>query len=86
MAVETKQYAWQDIKVRALGRNFIGIRGVEYKRTSDNEHLHGRGRKAISIQQGNETCDGEIMLLQSELEALVAALGVVSLTKIRSSL
>lgn len=81
--VETSQFAWSDIKVRALGREFVGIRGISYKRTSDNEHLHGRGRKAIAIQEGNETCEGEITLLQSELEALTLALGVVNLTRIR---
>lgn len=81
--VETSQFAWSDIKVRALGREFVGIRGISYKRTSDNEHLHGRGRKPIAIQEGNETCEGEITLLQSELEALTAALGVVNLTRVR---
>lgn len=81
--VETNQFAWSDIKVRALGREFVGIRGIRYKRTSDNEHLHGRGRKPIAIQEGNETCEGEFVLLQSELEALTAALGVINLTRIR---
>ena len=81
--VETKQYAWSDIRVRALGREFVGIRGIKYKRSSDDEHLHGRGRKAIAIQTGNETCEGEIMLLQSELQALTLALGIVKLTDIR---
>lgn len=71
--VETKQYAWKDIRVRVLGRDFLGIREIKYKRTSDDEHLHGRGNKAISIQTGNETCDGSFMLLQSEMIALTNA-------------
>lgn len=83
---EYKQYAWQHITVRALGKNFVGIRGVKYKRTSDNELLHGRGRKAIAIQQGNESCEGEIVVLQSELEALIFSLGVISLTQVRFDL
>jgi hypothetical protein len=81
--VETKQFAWSDIKVRALGRDFVGIRGISYKRTVENEHLHGRGSKPIAIQRGNETCEGEITLLQSELEALTSALDVSDLTKTR---
>ncbi len=74
MAVtEYKQYAWQDVRVRALGREFVGIRGVKYKRSSDDDFLHGRGKKPIAIQSGNETCEGEIVLLQNELEALTSA-------------
>jgi hypothetical protein len=81
--VETKQFEWSDIRVRALGREFVGIRGITYSRSVENEHLHGRGRKPIAIQSGNETCEGEITLLQSELQALTSALGVVNLTNIR---
>ena len=81
--VETKQYAWSDIRVRALGREFVCIRGIKYKRSSEDEHLHGRGSKPIAIQSGNITYEGEITLLQSELEALTSALGVVNLTSIR---
>lgn len=81
--VETKQYAWSDIRVRALGREFVGIRGIKYKRTGDDEHLYGRGSKPIAIQSGNVSYEGELTLLQSELEALTSALGVVNLIDIR---
>lgn len=84
--VEYKQYAWQDIRVKALGRSFVGIRAVKYKGSSDDEHLHGRGKKPIAIQSGNETFDGEIVLLQSEVIALTKGLGVVSLRDIRFDL
>lgn len=86
MAVETKQFAWSDIRVRAMGREFIGIRGVKYKKSSENEHLYGRGNKPIAIQTGNKAYEGEIVILQSELEGLTQALEVDCLTDIRFDL
>lgn len=78
MAFNSKQYAFSDISVIVLGRELQGFRGVKYKVTTDKEVLHGRGKKAFSIQSGNETIEGELMLLQSELEALRAAVKSVN--------
>lgn len=80
MAFNSKQYAFTDISVIILGREIQGIRGVKYSVKTDKEVLHGRGRKAFSIQQGAETIEGELTLLQSEVEALRAAIKTVNPT------
>lgn len=80
MAFNSKQYSFADISVIILGRELQGFRGVKYKITTDKEVLHARGKKAFSIQTGNETVEGELMLLQSELEALRLAVKSVSPT------
>lgn len=73
MGFNSKQYSFSDVSVIVLGRTLEGFRGVKYSVKADKEVLHGRGRKAFSIQTGNETVEGELMLLQSELEALRTA-------------
>lgn len=73
MAVNGKQYAFQDIRVILLGREIEGLRGIKYKIERSKEALHGRGRKTLSIQAGEETVTGELTLLQSELTAMVEA-------------
>ncbi len=78
MAFNSKQYAFSDIKVILLGRELEGFRGVKYKVTTEKEALFGRGKKALSIQSGNEAVEGELMLLQSEVEALRAAVKAVN--------
>lgn len=78
MAFNSKQYAWSNVSVNLLGRTLVGIRGVSYSVSTDKEPVFGRGRKALAIQTGNETIEGEIILLQSELEALNAAVKSVN--------
>lgn len=70
MAFSTAQYAFKDINVVILGRTLIGFQGVKYKVISEKEPVFGRGKKALAIQDGNERIEGELMLLQSELELL----------------
>ena len=80
MSFSTKQYAWSDVSVNLLGRTLVGIRGVSYKVTSVKDPVYGRGRKALAIQSGNEAIEGEIMLLQSELQALTTAVKSINPT------
>lgn len=78
MAFNSKQYAFSDIRVIILGRELEGFRGVSYKVSVEKEHLHGRGKKPLSIQSGNETIEGELTLLQSEVVGLTAAVKAVN--------
>jgi len=77
MATEfsTKEYEWSDIEVLLLGRPVTGIRDIKYKATQEKEVLYARGNKGRSIQKGNKIYDGSIMILQSELDALINAAG-----------
>ena len=70
MAFNSKEYAWSNVEVAMFGRILIRIRGVKYSAKKDKEALHGRGENPFAIQSGNKTYEGELMLLQSELEAI----------------
>ena len=71
----TKEYEWADVEVLLLGRPVTGIRDVKYKASQEKEVLYARGNKGRSIQKGNKIYDGSIMILQSELDALINAAG-----------
>lgn len=73
MSFSTQQYAFKDLKIVLLGRTLVGFQGIKYKVATDKEPVFGRGNKALAIQSGNERVEGELMLLQSELELLIAA-------------
>lgn len=75
MAFDSKQFAWSNVEVFMMGKLLTAIRGVKYKAAQEKEHLHGRGSEPLSIQSGNKTYEGEITLLQSEVEALERAAG-----------
>lgn len=71
----SRQYEWSDITVFAGNRDVTGIRAVKYVVKQEKELLHAKGNKPMSIQKGNITNEGELGLLQSELEALEVAGG-----------
>jgi hypothetical protein len=81
----TKQYNWSAVKVFLFGRLITGLRGVEYSVKKEKEPVHGAGEEPLSIQSGNKTYEGNIVLLQSELEAIIKSAktaGYVDITDI----
>ena len=71
----SRQYEYADITVYIGNRDITGLRSIKYVTKQEKELLHGKGNRPISIQKGNITNEGEIGLLQSELEALEVAGG-----------
>jgi hypothetical protein len=69
----TKQYAWSSCKIFLFGRIVTGIRGFEYGVKKDKEPLHGAGDEPLAIQSGNKTYNGNLILLQSEFDAMTKA-------------
>lgn len=70
---DTRQYEWADVSLNIGGRDITGIRGVKYSEKIEREPLFAKGRYPHSVQSGNVTIEGEVTLLQSELEALIKA-------------
>ena len=66
----SNEYAWVDINVVLLGREVVGLRGMEYKVKRQKEAVYATGKKARGIQKGKKEYEGTITLLQSELIAL----------------
>lgn len=75
MVFSSKQYAWSNVEVVLFGKAVTAIRGVKYKASQEKEVVYGAGDKPVSIQAGNKSYEGELSLLQSELEAIQKAAG-----------
>lgn len=69
----SKEYAWIDVTLVALGKPVTGLRGIEYKMKRQKEALFATGKKARGIQLGKKEYEGTITVLQSELIAMQAA-------------
>jgi hypothetical protein len=83
MPFNSREYEWSDLSVTVGNRDITGIRGINYKESIEAEPLYAKGRYAHSIQTGNVAYEGELMMLQSEYEALVEA-GAGSVLKLRN--
>jgi hypothetical protein len=68
----SKQYEWNDISVNVLGRTIKGLRAIKYTIKQDKKVIYGRGNKPLAIQSGNKSFEGEVEMLQSEVDGLVA--------------
>jgi hypothetical protein len=73
--INGREYEWADISIVVGGVLIAGFRAVSYKREREKEAMFAKGRKAHSIQAGNESVTGSITFTQSQLEALEAATG-----------
>ena len=68
--INGRQYEWADVSLILGGRDVVGLRGIKYKESQEKELLYGKGNQPLSIQQGNRAFEGEVTILQSELETL----------------
>lgn len=66
----SKDYNYCDLQVFLLGRNIIGLRGIEYDSKKAKEALYGAGREPMAIQHGKREYEGTVTVLMSELTAL----------------
>lgn len=68
--IDTRQYEWSDVTLELGGRVVTGCRGIKYNTKMEKELVYAKGNEPQHIQRGNRTYEGEITLLQSELETL----------------
>ena len=68
----SREYEFADVTVIVGGKDITGLRGVKYSVKQEKEAIYGKGNLPHSIQRGNKSYEGEISLLQSELETLIA--------------
>jgi hypothetical protein len=73
MGFDSRQYEFADLSLELGGRTITGFRGVKYSSKQEKELVYGKGNQPLHIQKGNIGYEGEISLLQSELETLRAA-------------
>lgn len=68
----SREYEYADVTVVLGGKDLTGLRGVSYSVKQEKELIYGKGNLPHSIQKGNKSFEGEITVLQSELETLIA--------------
>jgi hypothetical protein len=67
---DSRQYEFADISVELGGKVITGLRAIKYTTKQEKELVYGKGNQPLSIQKGNIGYEGEVSLLQSELETL----------------
>jgi hypothetical protein len=66
----SRQYSYADITLELGGRIVTGARGVKYDSKMEKELVYAKGNEPQHIQRGNISYEGELTVLQSELETL----------------
>ena len=66
----TKECEWSDLTAYINGKKAVKLRGVKYKYAQENELLYAAGNKAIGVQTGNVSCEGELKLLKGDVDDL----------------
>jgi hypothetical protein len=67
---KTSECAWAQCSIKLLGRTIVGLRGFEFKKGVEKEHLYGAGDEPIDIQTGNKKPEGSLKLLKYEVDLL----------------
>ena len=70
---DSRQYEFADVTLVLGGKDITGIRGIKYSKKQEKEVLYGKGNQPHSIQKGNIYYEGELTLMQGELETLIAS-------------
>ncbi len=66
----SREYEWADLTFLLGGKDLTGFRGIKYSIKQEKELVYGKGNMPIAIQKGNKSIEGEITVLQSELETM----------------
>lgn len=66
----SREYEWADLTFLLGGKDLTGFRGIKYSIKQEKETVYGKGNMPIAIQKGNKSIEGEITVLQSELETM----------------
>ena len=75
----SREYEWADVTLMLGGKDITGVRGVKYSTKQEKEAVYGKGNEPIAIQKGNKSIEGEITILQSELETMRLQSGTKSI-------
>ena len=73
MKINGREYEFADISVVGGGRDIKGLRGISYTAKQEKEVVYGKGKEPASVQRGNKSYEGELTLLQSEVEGLISS-------------
>lgn len=80
--IRSNECAWCHIEIKILGRVIKGLRGFEFKKAQEKEHLYGSGANPLDIQPGNIAFTGNFKVLGFELDAMNRAAKAAGYTDI----
>ncbi len=69
---DSREYEWSDITIVLGGGVVIAAREIFYTEKQEKELTYAKGNQPHSIQKGNFGYEGNLKVLQSDYEALVA--------------
>jgi hypothetical protein len=70
----TREYSGKDVQVSMLGRP-VALRSIKYKASQEKQNVYVLGQKdPYTKMVGRKETEGEVVMLQSEFEALVRSL------------
>jgi hypothetical protein len=74
--INGNEFAWEDIKIVIPGKAtpINGAVEINYNYKKDHVNIKGAGAKTVGLGRGTEDCEGDLTLLQSEVEGLMASL------------
>jgi hypothetical protein len=75
MAFNSAEYSWSDVEIVLLGRKVTGAKAIKFKTSQEKDYIRASGNKPKGFAYGDKSYEGEITLLQSEVEALIEAAG-----------
>ena len=66
----SREYEWADLTFILGGKPIIGMQSIKYAAKQEKKVVYGKGNKPQKIAKGNISYEGELGVLQSELETL----------------
>ena len=74
--VNGNEYSWEDISILIPGKAtpVRGITDIMYTVKKDHTNIYGKGDKPVAMGRGKKEYEGEITLLQSEVEGMLSTL------------
>ncbi|MEO8589499.1 MAG: hypothetical protein ABI432_09035 [Flavobacteriales bacterium] len=75
--INGQEYAYEDVTIVVEGKSIplMGVKGIKYGETKEHTNLYGRGNVPVAMGRGKkEMKEGSLKILQSELEAMQAAM------------
>ena len=63
--IQGREYNRGDLTLILGGKDLVRFRSIKYTRKVEREAVFAKGNKAVAIQSGNESVEGEIGMLHS---------------------
>jgi hypothetical protein len=84
MALENDEFGWKDMEIAVDGKVLVAVTEFGFSEEIESELVYGKGNLPISIQDGNVKYEGNLTVMKSDLDRLVAATGNVGVVGLKN--